>query len=843
MGFVLKRWFSREREKEANDASGRAGARVSVEDCPPQTPADDARPETPTDDASPADEAALKEFLEQNFLYEEPSAAKQHPPLVPLLHSVSFAPPPAKEVEEIEAAPASPSAEEPSAADEVIKTAAEGPQPDMEEPANEEAPLTGEEAETIATGDAAGTVADELQAALLSIQEAKPKRPAGEDSGASFATEHPHIDSTEWKLEEALGAHREWVESQGVAGKKADLSRAGLEGTELIGVNLRYADLGDANLTASDLLLADLRDACLVRTNLQEACLVGANLEGANLEGASLESAMGLVPRQLAGANLRDASLPAQVAEFPALGEFTGESAAVARFFGGLVASSLVSWLIIWKTKDVQLLTDSSIIPFLRSSALAMALPTGEIYLIAPVALFILYLVFHYHAQRLWDAVLELPAVFPDGRVLGENGPRIVTGLARAHFRWMSSDSASTRFIEKGAAMILAYWLVPVTLILFWARYLTLQEIHGTILQELLAVAAMMVAIISTFTIGRQQERWVIHGKSRIHVIAKLKTVRPTYVAIGLLVFFTFLSLGAIRGVPHDADRAPQFSAADFRRWAPNVFWSMGFDPTADLTEAAVSTKAPNWTGSDDQLASVKGARLNGSHFRYAQAYGIFLANAHLWRSDFQGAFMSQADLRGADLGQSSLKYAVLDRAQLRRANLDRANLDGANLSRADLREANLSYSSAVKAILVDARLDDASLYGVQLQGATLIRANLEKADLREAVLDGANLTHADMQQAYLWSAKLPGANLEGAQLAGAIFIDANLRGANLKGAQCNGTVLTGADLHDANLDEGDLRGVLGLSASQVCSARTRSGAKMDDTLQAQVDAQCGAAH
>ncbi len=231
--------------------------------------------------------------------------------------------------------------------------------------------------------------------------------------------------------------------------------RAGLEGTELIGVNLRYADLGDADLTASDLLLADLRDACLVRTNLQEACLVGANLEGANLEGASLESAMGLVPRQLAGANLRDASLPAQVAEFPALGEFTRESAAVARFFGALVASSLIAWLIIWKTKDVQLLTDSSIIPFLRSSAAATALPTGEIYLIAPVALFILYLVFHYHAQRLWDAVLELPAVFPDGRVLGENGPRIVTGLARAHFRWMSSDSASTRFIEKGAAMIL----------------------------------------------------------------------------------------------------------------------------------------------------------------------------------------------------------------------------------------------------------------------------------------------------------------------------------------------------------------------------------------------------
>jgi uncharacterized protein YjbI with pentapeptide repeats len=670
---------------------------------------------------------------------------------------------------------------------------------------------------------------------------------AGEKSAtkpvAGIASEHPHIDTMEWRLEEALGSHREWVESQGRTGRKANFANAKLEGTELIGVNLRYADLQDANLNGADLLLADLRDACLVRTDFEESCLVGANLEGANLEGASLDSAMGLLPRQLAGANLRAASIPAQIQEFPAMAEFVRGSGMVARYFVAVVSVSLFSWLMIWKTKDVQLLTDASILPFLRSPAAAVALPTAEIYLIAPALLFIVYLVFHYHLQRLWDSVLELPAVFPDGRELGVTGPRIVGALARAHFRWMSHDSPSTRFVEKGVAMLLAYWLAPVTLALFWGRYLTRQEMHGTVLQEVLVVVAAGVAIVSSTRIGRQQERWVVEGRAKWNPFAKLKAASPKYVTAAIFLALTFLSLGTIRGAPHDTTRAPQFMAANIRRWAPTVFWSVGYDPYTDLTEAQISTKPANWTGGDEQVASVKGARLNNSNFRYAQAYGVFLAGAHLWRSDFEGAFMSEADLRGADLGQSNLRLIVLDRAQLRRVNLDRSNLDGANLSRADFREANLSYTSIADAFLVDARLDGATLYGAKIPNATMIRANLEKADLREAVLSNSNLTHADLQQAYLWSAKLPGANLQNAQLAGAIFIDAILRGADLRGAQFNGTVLTGADLQDADLDGADLRGVLGLSASQICTAKSRRGAVLDEVLQTQVDAQCGGAH
>ena len=659
---------------------------------------------------------------------------------------------------------------------------------------------------------------------------------------SDLVSETPKIEPVEWALEETLANHKEWLDSHGEAGKKADLRKARLEGSELIGVNLRHADLQDAILKSADLLLADLRDACLVRANLQETCLVGANLEGANLEGASLDSAMGLLPRQLAGANLHEASLPAQILEFNALPTFVAGSKTIARLFATIMIVSFLSFVMIWKTKDIQLLADSAIISYLHSSAAAAAMPTDQIYLLAPALLVALFLFFLYRLQELWDAVLELPAIFPDGRMLGHNGPRIVTGLLRTHFRWMDQDGHSTRMVEKGFSVLLAYWLVPIILMLYWARYLTLQDFHGTLLHQVLLLIAVGVAFYCSTQIGRPSDKWATEEKPTPPALEKLKALRPATVLATLFVTMSLLAAGTIAGVPQDKQRAPQFNSFDPRRWASRAMWVVGYDAYAELTEASISTRPENWNGSDDQIASVKGARLNGTKFRYAQAYEIFLVNAHLFKADLQGAFLSGGELRNADLGQANLQFAILDRANLQHANLDRAQLDGANCSRTDFRGANLSYSSMVGASLPDARLDGASLYSTNLQNASLLRGNLEKADLREARLANANLEGADLQQSYLWSAKLQGANLRKAQLATAIFIDADLQNADLSGAQLNGTVLNGANLQGAILDGADLRGVLQLSAAQVCSTKSHNGAFFDEALRSLVDSQCGGA-
>ena len=203
------------------------------------------------------------------------------------------------------------------------------------EPVAPESPSLADELPQAAKNLDAPTDIDELLASIGSVTSPQLNDPTGElfevhaqtvpalaDVAPDAYVLKPRIDPNEWALEETLAAHKEWIDSHGVSGTRADLRKGSYESTELISVNLRYADLQDINLRAADLLLADLREACLVRADFSEACLVGTNLEGANLEGASLESSMGLVPRQIAGANVHEASLPAPVLEFRGLADF-----------------------------------------------------------------------------------------------------------------------------------------------------------------------------------------------------------------------------------------------------------------------------------------------------------------------------------------------------------------------------------------------------------------------------------------------------------------------------------------------------------------------------------------
>jgi uncharacterized protein YjbI with pentapeptide repeats len=683
--------------------------------------------------------------------------------------------------------------------------------------------------------------ADENAGAHLEPSALDSDGPKEAPSAPVHVHESPYAPYRDWALDDKLASHREWVDSHGSAGQRADLGGAELEAVDLISVNLRLADLHDANLRAADLLLADLRDACLVRADLEESCLVGANLEGANLEGATLETAMGLVPRQLAGTNLRDALLAPQLMEFEAATKFIRNARAAHRYFNAMTAASLISWLLVSKTSDAQLVSDSAVLPFLHSRAAAAALPIAESYLIVPVALFICYLLFHFHLLQLWESVQELPAIFPNGDLLGEGQPAILVGLLRTHFRWMNPDPSSARLVERVLALLLAYGVVPITLLLFWARYLSRQEIHGTILQLVLAVVASGIAIYASTKVGRPPEHWEAEKRWTQRLAAKIRTISPVKTAAVLGGLLLFLSAGTIAGAPHDRARAPRFGMANIRRWAPTIFAWLGYDPYPDLTEKSLSVRPLSASVEDDQIAAVDGARLNGARLRYAQAYGVFLANAHLLHSDLEGAFLSQADLRGADLGESNLRYSVMDQARMRGANLDRSNLSGADLRRSDLRGANLSHSKLQDAILEDARLDGASLYASRLDGATLNRADFEKADLRGTFMGSAHMVHADLQGAYLWSAVLSGADLGGAQFEGAILIDADLRGANLGGAQLGAAVLNNTNLSNTSLEGADLRGALGLTAAQVCAAKSRRGAIMDDALKMQVEAQCGA--
>jgi uncharacterized protein YjbI with pentapeptide repeats len=638
-------------------------------------------------------------------------------------------------------------------------------------------------------------------------------------------------------LQGILENHALWINSSGETGVQADFSGKNLANAELVDARLPNALFHKTILKGADLTLADLRGATLVQANLAEATLLGTQLQQASLQASEMQGATGLLSPQLAGTNLFGAVLPESISPLQGL-KLVRETANKAGWLMGLtlLLDGLV-WLRIFTTPDSQLVKNASALPF---SGLETTLPFIPFYLFGPVVILSLYLWFQLYMQRLWDGIAQLPAIFPDGRRLDACLPWFARWSARMHFKWLRNSLSPLAFLEAAIAILVLYWVAPVTALIFWARYLTLEDSRGTTLHILLVAAAVAAAM----NFPRLAGKAFAHDAPRLTTEQKALARRTVLImqavppSVGVLL--SIVSIGTFLGVPHDYRPTAQSPAPGIRAWAPDVLWTFGYNPFAQLTEAEVSTKPPGWSGREDEIEDVKGANLNGLKLRYIQAYGAFLVKAHLWRTDLRNAYLSEADLREANLRQVDLRFAVLDRAKLARAALPEADLRNANLDRADLRDANLSFAMLSDATLPDATLDGANLYKSDLHGAMLQRASLKKADLREANLESSNLTMANLGESYLISTNLSNAAMKNADLSKAILTDASLRKSDLSGALLQGAVLRGTDLSGANLRGADLRGAEGLTATQVCSSATQRDAQMDENLQQAVASLCG---
>src|SRR3984893_2982470 len=679
-----------------------------------------------------------------------------------------------------------------------------------------------------AANQSSDTHSSELHSADLHSSEAPDSHAFDLTSEATQSSSIPLIE-----LAQILDEHKMWVESGGDAGVKADLTGANLAGADLTGVNLQDAILTKANLAGADLSMANLRGTNLVHADLRNATLLGTELRGANLMGATLYGAEGLWVGRLGGTNLFDALLPESVAEFSSTNPIA-EASKVARFFYfTTLAVSAICCLMILFTTDVRLLLNTSALP----AYLGNALPMTGFYLGAPLVLFALYLRFHFLLLRLWGSIAALPAVFPDGQTPERDGPWFLMGLIRKHFRWLRDGRSPLAVLETAISMMLGYWVVPATLLLFWVRYLVRQDFRGTLLQVLLITISVAAATGLPDIVSRVLRSGELRiAKSKTFFRLALLTMRAALIIGGVLLI---ISLGVIRGLPADPDVASDHSSASIRRWASELFQCVGYRPYADVTEAVISTPpaANNWT--EAGMAAVPGARLKQINVRFSRAYRSFLMNAKLWRADLEGAYLSEADLRGANMREAMMRSANLNRAQANRAVLVSANAVGAQFVSTDLRGADLSYGNFDNADLSNAKLSGSTLYAISLRGARLLRADLSRTDLRDTKMDNALLSFANLQDADLSSAKLGGGNLAGAQMKGTVLLDAELRNADLRGAFLSGALMRGAQIDGANLAGADMHGASGLSVGQLCSARWQD-ALLDSELLNQVQARCG---
>jgi uncharacterized protein YjbI with pentapeptide repeats len=617
------------------------------------------------------------------------------------------------------------------------------------------------------------------------------------------------------ELDEIVEDHRAWLESNGKTGRKADLAHANFEGADLMGAELGGANLLRANLQRADLLLADLRGACLIEADLSEANLVSTNLRGASLLGANLSTATGLVARQLAGASLFGAALPESVYPFEGVGKAAIVSNVLQILLGAMTVLCLFLWAAVGATRDVQLIKNSPApIPFF-----ANVMPTQAFYLVGPMILAGMYIAFHFYLQRLWSALDELPAVFPDGRRLGECIPASMIAMA-PNWLYEPESEGTAPILQRLFSGLLGYWMVPATLVVVWARYLTEQDWRGSLLQIFFILAA---AAMSGFLPGSEGSIFAARSVDRERTSplwSSWHAGRFTAIAAAGCVLLVVLLLGVVLGAPHQLNRAPRLSRGDFRRWPAGVFWLAGYDPFPSLAAARISDGATGADDTEDELKAVSGAQLRNASLRYAEASHAFFAKSEMQDCDLTGGNFSGADFRSA----------ILTSANLTNADLSTGNFEGADFR----------YAILTGAIGTGAEFVNANFYNARLVNARFNRANLRKADLRGAVMNGAELNQADFSGAYMGGAKLGSASLSGARLNQAFLDNAELHDADLRGAVFAGAILSGADFSGANLDGADLRGALEITAQQVCSTISHNGTLMDDNLSQQVDVACG---
>lgn len=489
------------------------------------------------------------------------------------------------------------------------------------------------------------------------------------------------------QLQADVKAWNDW-RSTPAADATLDLSDANfyqcdLTGANLVAVNLsnsylsyaklaRGTNLWNSNLSNSSLDHADLRGANLSMANFTGATLSDADLRDSNLSSADLSNVRGgLLPRQLAGADLTGAKLPEPLVKlYDKLGSVGDISDSAKKLFLALLAACLYSWLTIATTKDVDLITNraSSPLPVIQT-----AIPIVGFYVVAPLILLCIYFYFHFYLQKLWEELATLPAVFTDGRPLyARADPWLFNDLVRAHFPRLKEGRPFLSYFQQWISILLAWWIVPVTLLLFWGRYLPRHDLFWTIVLALL-LAISIVSAIRLYQLASS----TLRGDPRLSLAETVKSRHPYIILLLVAVCsatFVMMSLGAIDGIPPRAAhsyRSPQ-------TWVPLAMSWVGYDPFANLANADISIKPSDWTGkNDDELDKVKGADLRGRDLRYAVGNNVFLAKARLNASDLRNVSFDYSDLRQADLTSTSLSGASLYNAQMQGAQLDDAELSG----------------------------------------------------------------------------------------------------------------------------------------------------------------------
>ncbi len=350
-----------------------------------------------------------------------------------------------------------------------------------------------------------------------------------------------------------VAANLQEAHFDGAVLNKARLSKADLKGAKLFRAQLEEADLSEADLQDIDGGRANLQKAYMAGAKLRGANLGRANLEGAvlvgvhglnevrNLQDANLKGVTGLLGTEFARKDITGTRLPDDIHEFKALQVVEETSKNARKIFLSMLLACVYSWWTIATTTGLNLLTNSATSPL---PIIGTEIPIAWFYWAAPIILITLFVYLHFYLQHLWALLAQLPAIFPDGKRLDQRAyPWLLTGIVRRHFDLLKKDRSlpdkkdensldgepetwkprpAITHLKEWVTILLAWWVVPVTLLAFALRYLPRHEVWGTAFHVALLVASIWGAIsfygIAAITLrgepSRLHRHWVMRLKA-----------------------------------------------------------------------------------------------------------------------------------------------------------------------------------------------------------------------------------------------------------------------------------------------------------------------------------------
>ena len=326
-----------------------------------------------------------------------------------------------------------------------------------------------------------------------------------------------------------------------------------------------------------------------------------------------------------------------------------------------------------------------------------------------------------------------LPAIFEDGKPLDERAyPWILNGLVRRHFEKLKVRRTFLDKFEEIISIILAWWVVPLTLLWFWLRYIPRHDWIGTYLHIGLITISMAAGLFfhSVYTS-------TLRGNGRLPFnLLNCWRDKRAYKRLGVvisLLLLIMLSYGSINGTRDVLYPQPWYKWR--MSFVPRLFSLIRYDVFANLVEEDISTKPDNYWLMDSftRDSAIIGAQLANADLRYADAHSSFLAYADLRNTNLKGIYMDAANLMGAKLDNAILDDAYLSSAILQNSRFINSSLQRTNFIGADLCGVYFFNSQLYRADFNGADLTGAVFRIASLNGASLIGAILKGADLRTA--------------------------------------------------------------------------------------------------------------